>query len=192
MLKRILVVYRFNNNLTCTHLRRFVIYRKFCKYVCLANEQFVDVVYGVGRDAVNGNNVVTLSNIEARLCKRRPQALAVRCARHNLSNLIIAALVLLEFCAKQTHRDTLCLRHLTRIHICVSAGNLGNHLSNYIVEIQTGLHIREKHCIFLFNGFPVYAVHVLKIETVPECTPNLIINLCPLSSIIYRSHKVLE
>ena len=99
-------------------------------------------------------------------------------------DLEVTALVLAHLSTEKAHRDALRLRVVARIDVGVTAGDLADHSADHVIEVKTGLDIRQESCILLLDGLPVAAVHILKIVAVAEGSPDLIEDLWPLLSVV--------
>ena len=68
-------------------------------------------------------------------------------------------------------------------------GELGNHLTDYIIEVQARTHVRQQHGVFVFDGLPVASVHVFNVVAVAEGAPDLVEDLRPLLTVVnYGNH----
>ena len=106
-------------------------------------------------------------------------------------DLEVTALVLAHLSTEKAHRDALRLRVVARIDVGVTAGDLADHSAYHVIEVKTGLDIRQESCILLLDGLPVAAVHILKIVAVAERSPDLVEDLRPLLGVIHcRVHIV--
>ena len=106
-------------------------------------------------------------------------------------DLEVTALVLAHLSTEKAHRDALRLRVVARIDVGVTAGDLADHSADHVIEVKTGLDIRQESCILLLDGLPVAAVHILKIVAVAERSPDLVEDLRPLLGVIHcRVHIV--
>ena len=106
-------------------------------------------------------------------------------------DLEVTALVLAHLSTEKAHRDALRLRVVARIDVGVTAGDLADHSADHVIEVKTGLDIRQESRILLLDGLPVAAVHILKIVAVAERSPDLVEDLRPLLGVIHcRVHIV--
>ena len=106
-------------------------------------------------------------------------------------DLEVTALVLAHLSTEKAHRDALRLRVVARIDVGVTAGDLADHSADHVIEVKTGLDIRQESCILLLDGLPVATVHILKIVAVTERSPDLVEDLRPLLGVIHcRVHIV--
>ena len=106
-------------------------------------------------------------------------------------DLEVTALVLAHLSTEKAHRDALRLRVVARIDVGVTAGDLADHSADHVIEVKTGLDIRQESRILLLDGLPVAAVHILKIVAVTEGAPDLVEDLRPLLGVIHcRVHIV--
>src|SRR5574344_131845 len=70
--------------------------------------------------------------------------------------------------------------------------NLANHLADDIIEVESCLGVRYEDFVFCFDSFPIAAVHVFLIISIPESSPNLIKDLWPFLSIVHSGFKVTQ
>ncbi len=107
-------------------------------------------------------------------------------------NLEIATLVLAHLGSEKSHLDAFRFRVVARIDVGVAAGDLSDHPTDNIVEIQTGLDVRQKGSVLFFYRLPVASVHILKIVAVAERSPNLVKDLRPLLGVVNGRVHVVE
>ena len=142
MLERIFICSRRDNHLPATFGCRFI-NRKLAKLASFANQQLIDIVHALQRLSVNRSDIVALRNIHSWLHHWRTQLRTIRSTLIDVINLEIAALILAETRPKKTHVDALRLRVIARGDVGVAAGQLRNHATYDIVQIQASLNIRK-------------------------------------------------
>ena len=66
----------------------------------------------------------------------------------------------------------------------MTAGDLCDHSADHVVQVETGLHVREQGLVLCLDGLPVASVHVLEIVTVAESAPHLVVDLGPFLGVV--------
>ena len=191
MSERILVADRSHHYLTAT-LCSLTVDGELCEHFCLTYQQGIDIVGGLHGNAVHSRNVFAFLDVHALLREWRAQGLGIRCTLIDVSNAVIAITLAGYLCSQQAHVNAFWLGILAWGNVAVAHGKLTYHLSDDVVQIQTGLGIRYQDCIAVTDGFPVVAMHVLQVEAVAESTPCLVEDLCPLLLVVHIGIQVAQ
>ena len=109
-------------------------------HTSLVTQQGVEVGNALGSHAINGSDDITLLDIHARLQQRRTQRLAVGSATQDFLDFV-AISHFLHFSAEHTDVVLIGLDMVTTIDIGVAHGQLTNHTTDDIGQVETVLDI---------------------------------------------------
>ena len=184
MIQRVFFCKRADHDLAGTGQLRFAIERDFSRHIRLADQQGIHILHTVCRYTVDCNDKLTGLCLDTRFGQRRTKFLAPGCPRQDLFQTEEATFITRYLCPQQTGFHPFGAFRFARIHISVATAKLADHLTDDIVQIQTGLCIGKQYGIFSLDSFPVHTMHIFEIEAIPVSTPCFIEYLCPFLRII--------
>ena len=92
--------------------------------------------------------------------------------------------VFAESAAQHARGDTRNLRHFARGDVGVADVQFADHLADEVGQVVAVLDVGEHHRIFVVDGVPVYAVHVLHVEVVAGHAPAFVEDLFPFGRVV--------
>ena len=104
----------------------------------------------------------------------------------------VAVLLLGDCGTEEAHLYALRLGIAAGGDIGVAAGELADHLSDDVVQVEACLGVGNEHFVLLPHGVPVDAVHVLEIESVAVSAPGLVEDLGPFLLVVNVGYHVRE